>query len=164
MIAAIFAIDDNGGMGFQGRLPWPHNKDDMRWFKRHTENEFVVMGRNTWESPDMPKPLPSRVNFVVTNRDIECDEVIVLNGDIIKNLQELQTARPDRNIYVIGGPSILHQVKPILQRVFVTRIPGEFQSDTNINFAEFIDGFSLVNTLHLESCKIDDYTVYRGVV
>ena len=45
MINAIFAVDYNGGMGFNGTLPWPHNPEDLANFKSTTEQQVVVMGR-----------------------------------------------------------------------------------------------------------------------
>ena len=47
MIAALFAVDEVFGMGHQGRLSWPSNSDDMKWFKTTTQNQIVVMGRKT---------------------------------------------------------------------------------------------------------------------
>ena len=59
-IKAIFAVDKFGGMGFNGSLPWPHHSEDLAYFKEQTTNHIVVMGRNTWEDPKLPKPLPGR--------------------------------------------------------------------------------------------------------
>jgi dihydrofolate reductase len=67
MINAIFAIDEEGGMGLDGSMPWPKNLKDLNWFKVHTIGHIVVMGRGTWDATDMPSPLPNRTNWVVTS-------------------------------------------------------------------------------------------------
>ena len=70
MIKSIIATDLQGGMGRNGSLPWPHDKEDMQWFKAATTGHVVVMGSNTWSDPGMPKPLPNRHCVVVTNQDV----------------------------------------------------------------------------------------------
>ena len=81
MINAIFAIDEDGGMGLDGSMPWPTNRSDLDWFKVHTLGHIVVMGRGTWDAKDMPKPLPRRTNWVITSGTIEPN----LNGANIWN-------------------------------------------------------------------------------
>ena len=40
MIAAIFAVDSQGGLGKNGTLPWPKDKEDLKWFKNNTTGTF----------------------------------------------------------------------------------------------------------------------------
>ena len=68
---AIFAVDANFGIGKNGTLPWPKNKDDFAWFREHTLGKTIVMGRRTWDDPAFPKPLPKRTNVVVTSSPID---------------------------------------------------------------------------------------------
>lgn len=158
MITALFAIDNTGGLGFQGSMPWPRNKEDLMWFKRTTQNQTVVMGRKTWESGDMPAPLPGRTNILVTHDFIDREDVIQLRGDICAALDQLQYKQNFRDIYVIGGANILQQVRPILDRIFLTRIPGEYINDTFINIDEYLEGFTLVKTTNFETCSIEEYS------
>lgn len=54
------------GIGLSGRLPW-HLARELKYFRQATSNHVVVMGRRTWESiPEKWRPLPSRVNVVVS--------------------------------------------------------------------------------------------------
>ena len=65
-IVLVVAIADNGVIGNKGALPW-HISDDLKRFKALTTGHTVVMGRKTWDS--LPrKPLPGRVNVVVTRQ------------------------------------------------------------------------------------------------
>lgn len=107
-------------------MPWPPNRDDFKWFKTTTTNQIVVMGRKTWESPDMPKPLPNRTNVVVSSTPINNDAVIQINGNVCEKLLDLQSAHSTQHIYVIGGASLLTQVKPVLEKMLITRIPGVY--------------------------------------
>lgn len=158
MIAALFAVDEVGGMGFKGQLSWPHNKEDMTWFKTQTQGQIVVMGRRTWDSPDMPKPLPGRFNVIFTNNFFDIDEVEQVRGDVCEALKALKTHHKKKKIFVIGGPNLLLQSKPVLEKVFVTRIKGEFIHDTYINIDDFLDGMTLVNKINLGSCTVEEYS------
>ncbi len=157
MIAAVFAIDTAGGMGWKGSIPWPHNKDDMKWFKTITQNQIVVMGKRSWESPDMPKPLPGRHNIVFTNHFFDCDDIEQVKGDVCEALKSVKSSNKKKNVFVIGGPNLLQQCKPVLERVYLTRIPGEYLNDTQIDINEFLDGMKLHQTVNLGSCIVEEY-------
>jgi len=157
MISAVFAIDDIGGMGWKGSLPWPHNKDDMKWFKTITQGQIVVMGKRSWDSPDMPKPLPGRVNVVFTNNFFECDEVEQIKGDVCEALLSVQKHNKKKNVFVIGGPNLILQSKAVLERVYITKIPGEYLNDASIDVLTFLEGMKLHQTVNLGSCIVEEY-------
>jgi dihydrofolate reductase len=157
MIAAVFAVDSIGGMGWKGCIPWPHNKDDMKWFKTITQGQIVVMGKRSWESPDMPKPLPGRHNVVFTNEFFEQDDIEQIKGDVCEALKTIKQHNKKKNVFVIGGPNLLLQSKPALERVYVTRIPGEYLNDTQLNITDFLEGLILHQTVNLGSCIVEEY-------
>lgn len=157
MIAGLFAVDNAGGMGVNGHMPWPVNKDDMKWFKTTTQNQIVVMGKKTWESQDMPKPLPGRHNVVFTNNFFDCDAIEQIKGDVCEALNSIKKGNKKTNIFVIGGPNILMQSRPVLEKVYITRIPGEYLSDTVIDLDAFLSGMKLHQTLNLGSCTVEEY-------
>lgn len=157
MICAIFAVDEKGGMGFQDHMPWPGNKEDMAWFKKMTQDQVVVMGKKTWESSDMPKPLPGRYNVLFSNNFIENDEIQQIRGNVCEGLKWVEHNMQGKSVFVIGGPNLLEQSKPVIEKAYITKIPGEYISDTSINLDEFLDVFKLVNTINLESCTVEEY-------
>lgn len=158
MIVGLFAVDQAGGMGWQGRLPWPHNLDDMRWFKQTTQSQIVVMGKNTWDSPDMPSPLPGRLNVVFTNNFFNNNEIEQVKGDVCEALLSLKKQNQKTNIFVIGGPTLLLQSKPVLEKIYITKIPGEYLTDTKINLEQFLQDTKLEKTVNLGSCYVEEYT------
>lgn len=139
MINAIFAADQYGGMGYQGTLPWPHNSSDLQYFKRLTEGHIVVMGRRTYDDPKMPKPLPGRSTYVISNRLI-ADSVHQLSGDIPNRILELERANPDQIIWVIGGADVLEQCESIYDRIYLTHFKGSYKIDTKINLKSLLSG------------------------
>jgi len=139
MINAIFAADMFGGMGYQGTLPWPHNSADLKHFQQLTEGDIVVMGRRTYDDPKMPKPLPDRTVYVISNRMI-ADSVHQIQGDIVNEILRLEQANPDRTIWVIGGADVLEKCESIYDRIYLTHIKGSYRADTKINLKSFLSG------------------------
>jgi dihydrofolate reductase len=160
MINAIFAVDYNGGMGFNGTLPWPHNAEDLANFKSTTEQQVVVMGRRTWDDPKMPKPLPNRITYVATNRPVA--QAATFSGDVKENLLRLEELHPDRQIFVIGGVELLEAARPLLDRVYVTHFKGVHRSDTRIHVKEFLTGFRPVRGTTSRDLQ-SVFTVYESI-
>ena len=157
MLIGLFAINNTNGIGHNGSMPWPANKDDLRWFKKNTTNNIVVMGRSTWDSPDMPSPLPNRLNVVFTNGYIDNDEILQYNGDVITPIIELSAIYPDKDIFIIGGSTILEQSQPILEKLLISRIDDNTDCDINLNLAAFLTGFKLTNIIKTGECTVEEW-------
>jgi dihydrofolate reductase len=144
MINAIFATDATGAMGMNGTMPWPKHQHDMKWFQDHTMGHVVVMGRKTFDDPAFPKPLPGRICYVLTNRP--GDLPIYgrgVKGDMGDVLAHIQHKHPDKKIFVIGGPAVLEEARPYLDRVFMTVFKGSHRADVRIQVKEFLTGFQV---------------------
>lgn len=157
MLIGLFAINNINGIGNNGSMPWPANKDDLRWFKKNTMNNIVVMGRLTWDSSDMPSPLPNRLNVVFTNKHIDNDDILQYRGDVITPLMELSAIYPEKNIYIIGGSRILKQAQPVLEKLLITRIDDNTECDTTLDLSDFLIGFKHANTIKTGECKIEEW-------
>jgi len=130
MIRAIFACDDAWGIGKDGTLPWPHQLEDQKWFRDCTINSTVVMGRATWEDPDMPKPMPKRHNVIVssTMRDNSHPNIEVVRPDIYKS--RCVTMNMTDNVWIIGGARLLADSLNIIDELYISRIKGIYDCDT----------------------------------
>ncbi|MDR0944739.1 MAG: dihydrofolate reductase [Bifidobacteriaceae bacterium] len=65
-VVGVWAQTPAGVIGAAGAIPW-RLREDMRHFVALTRGNIVVMGRRTWESlPPGSRPLPGRVNLVLT--------------------------------------------------------------------------------------------------
>lgn len=118
----IIAADPNGGIGYQNRLPWTNIQGDLPRFKRLTEGHPVIMGRNTWDS--LPKkPLPNRINIVVTSRPFEEEGVTCV--DQIFNHTDFY--------WLIGGASLIEQCWHQIDEVHLTKVHDHYTCDTFVN-------------------------------
>jgi dihydrofolate reductase len=142
MINALFAVDQYGGMGFNGTLPWPHNSADMSNFRSLTTDHVVVMGRTTWDDPKMPKPLVGRTVYVVTNRPVY--QAATIKGNLKDELLRLEKLHADQIIWVIGGANLLEQCDGIFDRLYLTHFKGSYKIDTKLNLKSFLSGWNPV--------------------
>lgn len=141
-IKSIFAVDYWGGMGNKGSLPWPHHREDLQYFKEQTDGDIVIMGRNTWDDPKLPKPLPNRTTYVVTNRPLfGYNGVRTIRGDICNNIKTIAENNPRKTIWVIGGPNILLDTKHLVDEVHITHFKGQFRTDVQIDLKKYLNIF-----------------------
>jgi len=141
MIKAILAVDPWGGMGYKGSLPWPHCKEDLQYFQNQTSGQIVVMGRKTWDDEKMPKPLPNRTTYVVTNRPIAGYGVTSISGNIKEHLLRIEKIYPHKTVWVIGGPQILMDCRSLFQEVHISHFKNQYKTDTNIDLRKFLQFF-----------------------
>ena len=140
-INAIFAVDRFGGMGLNGTLPWPRHSEDLQYFKTLTTGHVVVMGRNTWDDPMMPKPLKGREVYVATNRAINHPNTI--QGDVKSALLALEQANPNKIIWVVGGPSLIEQCSDLLDRMYLTHHRDSYKIDSRVDLKKLLHGWQM---------------------
>ena len=143
MISAILASTSTGGIGYKGTLPWPKHKEDLEWFREHTIGNIVVMGRKTWDDPKMPKPLPNRVNCVVSNNIIDNYNVRRLKGNIKKEVLALQEQFPEKDVFIIGGKAIYEATETIVDTIYLTRMKLNWWTDTRVHLDRMLMPFQL---------------------
>ncbi|MCB8889528.1 dihydrofolate reductase [Vreelandella malpeensis] len=129
-VAMIVAMAKNGVIGVEGKLPW-YLPEDLKFFKRMTQAKPLVMGRKTFAS--IGKPLPNRLNIVVTRDDAFMAEGIRVCHDLSQALEladQQATIEAAEEIMVMGGGEIYRQALPIAQRLYVTEVEVEVEGDT----------------------------------
>ena len=155
MICAILASTNMGGIGNRGTLPWPKHKQDMAWFREHTLNNVVVMGRNTWDDPLMPKPLPERINCVFSNNNLNSFDARRLSGDTVEQVQSLQAQFPNRKVFIIGGKQLYESTESIVERVYLTRMKGAWFTDTRIDLERYLTCFRIKSVRPGTNCTYE---------
>jgi dihydrofolate reductase len=125
MIKGIFACDTKGGIGKENKLPWPHSKADMSFFKHVTKGCTVVMGRLTWES--LPKkPLPNRVNIVITSSEEEFEGCTKMTMEEAEKY--LETTEDE--VFIIGGAKVYEHLQKYVNHWYFTVMSGQYDCDT----------------------------------
>jgi dihydrofolate reductase len=129
MINCVVAIENGQGIGFDGNMPWPRLKDDMVWFKTLTTGHVVIMGSTTWNS--LPKPLPNRVNMVISRNNCEGSDHRYLTPD--DALDACKLFYPDKEIFIIGGQALYDSTMHMVDRFYITEIDQEYTCDKYFN-------------------------------
>ena len=148
MINAIFAADEEWGIGKTGTLPWPKNKADMKWFKETTVGCPVIMGTNTWNSLPI-RPLPNRRNIIVSNSISYVDGGEVMNGDPISILQNVSRSSSE-TVWLIGGAQLLLSCLPVIDHIWISNIRGIYGCDVFLPKKE-IAGHFAINSIYVHN-------------
>lgn len=132
----IIACDTKGGIGFEGKLPWDKIQGDLPRFKHWTQNQVVVMGRNTWES--LPKkPLPNRLNLILTSKKL----VLPFGAIAIDSLEHFIHYK---SAWIIGGSKLIHGAWDYIDQIYLTRTLTEYTCDTYIDLVKLENEFKCI--------------------
>ena len=153
-ISIISAIGENNEIGKDNKLLW-NIKNDLKNFKKLTSNKVIIMGQKTYESLPI-KPLPNRINIVITDDyDISYNGCVMAYGinDAIEKSQYWSSIEDE--VFVIGGGSIYEQFIDKSDNLYITKIHEKFEADTF--FPEINETWNLIST---EFHKKDDNNEY----
>ena len=157
----IVSYDLDNNIGYQNELLYDIPEDRKYFSKITTQNSilktlnFVVMGRNTWESiPSKFKPLPNRVNIIVTSKpskkllELQSQHWNIFIINTIANIENWlhQFARNEMfrdhyNVFFIGGSRIYHDCLEYVDKLYITHIYHSLQLNgvkfPKIDFSKF---------------------------
>ncbi|NTU73158.1 dihydrofolate reductase [Candidatus Roizmanbacteria bacterium] len=124
-LSIIVAVGNNRAIGKGNQLLW-HISEDLKRFKQLTTGHPIIMGRKTYES--IGRPLPNRINIIIT-RDTAfqapgCDSV----GSLDEALEKAKAQNTDE-VFVIGGAQIYAQAIDRADRLYLTKVEGDFEAD-----------------------------------
>lgn len=122
---AIVAVYEDWGIGCCGTQPIALSVD-RKFFREMTRGAMVIVGRRTVADFPGQKPLPGRVNVVLTRTQQEIPGFTVCTSPE----EAVELAKTSEKAMVIGGGSIYRQMLPYCDSALVTKVhccPG---SDT----------------------------------
>ncbi len=111
MISAICAVGNSWQIGLEEMLPWPHHKDDLKWYRDITTCKVMVAGWATY------KPL-KHVEWNLCRQLITADQY-----------RELETPLPDKYI-LIGGAKTYRSFANQIDQLYLSRIDYDGPADT----------------------------------
>lgn len=124
----IVAVDADWGIGKDGDL-LQRISADMKYFREKTTGNVLVMGRKTLESFPNKKPLPNRVNIVLTkNKDYQAEDVVLCHD--LAELPSVLENYAGKQVFVAGGGTVYAQLLPQCERAYVTKIYQTYPADT----------------------------------
>jgi dihydrofolate reductase len=143
----------------------------MKYFRKLTENNIVIMGRKTWDSLPV-KPLVNRHNVIIskslpetklpqiiTNREIPV--TFLQMNSLIQNWEKVKRFS-NKEIFIIGGGEIYKQLLPYCDRVYVTKIYKKHENvDTYFSNLDKTDEWITTPIANPETYKDFSYQFWR---
>lgn len=132
IVTIIVAVAQNRVIGIDNDLPW-HLHNDMMFFKNTTKGHHVLTGRKNYESiPERFRPLPSRVNIVVTRNE----EFSAPGAEIVRTIEDgiaMAKKAGETELFVMGGGQIYEQVldMDLVDKMYITWVEAEPNGDTH---------------------------------
>ncbi len=128
-IILIVAYSKNRVIGKDNKLLW-HLTDDMKFFKKMTQNQTVLMGKNTyWSLPEKFRPLPNRNNILLTTKHFENTfENLRIFNDLETALITLKKEGLEK-LFVIGGSQIYEAFLPFADEILATEVDTIIEGD-----------------------------------
>ena len=124
----IVAAAQDWAIGNEGGLLW-HLPEDMRFFKRMTTGNVIIIGRKTLESFPGGRPLKDRINVVVSrNEGLEVPGAQVVHSvsEAVMFCSQFEQER----VFAAGGGHIYKEMLPYCDTAYVTRVYAMFKADT----------------------------------
>lgn len=120
-LSILVAHDQQRVIGYNNDLPW-HLPNDLKYVKKLSTGNTLVMGRGTFES--IGKPLPNRRNVVLThNQNFQYDGV-----DVIHSIDEIYNL--PGHVFIFGGQSLFDKTIDKVDDMYITVLEGKFKGDT----------------------------------
>lgn len=141
MKAIIAAVDQNWGIGKDGKIPW-YFKEDFSWFKEQTKDSVCIMGKNTFleiaekfKFLKTGKCLPGRICIVVSNElyadsQYKDNENVKFRSDLNEAYNEWYLNYKNKNLFFIGGAKIFEEALNMADTMFLTKIKDNFNCDS----------------------------------
>ncbi|MCS6850861.1 MAG: dihydrofolate reductase [Gemmataceae bacterium] len=128
-LSVIAALDQQGVIGREGRIPW-HLPADLRRFRDLTWGKPIIMGRLTWES--LGRPLPGRLSIVLTrNPAFRAEGCIIVPtwSEAMRAAERALAERGGEEVMVIGGSQVYAAALPLCRRLYLTIVEGRYAGD-----------------------------------
>lgn len=125
MLRMIFAIASSSScsdfaFGLNDGLPWPHNSEDMRWFRQYTRNSTVCCSEKT------AKTLPESV-YTTQGRSL----FILKRGMTYYDLP--------KDAVIVGGAKIIEAWHSLVDEISISHLDGVYNADVLFPFEIFSD-------------------------
>lgn len=153
-LSLIIAVDEEGGFGREGKIPWNY-PDDLKHFKKVTNGSACIMGRKTYydmfditiERKGGKKKKPVHIKEILPGREsyVLSKTIKEVEGAIVKPTLRSATETTKRNgIFVIGGDKVFTEALPWVNRIYMSVIKGKYNCDKFFDVRYLTKNFKLV--------------------
>lgn len=124
MITLVAAMEQTGGIGLKGSMPW-HMPEDLRQFKAYTMGKLVVLGYRTYIS--IQKGLPGRELLVLSRQKKQLNDARSVTS--VEECIQIYKSRK-KEMVIAGGGEIYRLFMPWADQMRLTTFHFTTQADT----------------------------------
>ena len=126
-LVSVAALADNRVIGRDGEIPWESLPADKRQYRDRVADHPVILGRRTFES--MVDDLPGSAQIVLSRTEREFDVQTAHYAEGVDQAVAIAARLGADRAYVLGGAGIYHLFQPHIDRMVLSRVPGEYAGD-----------------------------------
>lgn len=153
-LVTVAAVAENGAIGRDGELPWPSIPADKRQYRERIEESPVILGRRTFDS--MREDLPGTHQIVLSRSTTEFDVPTAHHASGVEDAVATAEELGADVAYVIGGGGIYELFQPVVDRMVLSRIPGEYAGD--VYFPDWDEAdWTLVETTPYDAFTLEEW-------
>ncbi|MFB6151788.1 MAG: dihydrofolate reductase [Haloarculaceae archaeon] len=153
-LISVAAVAENGVIGRDGEIPWPSIPADRRQYRERVADYPVILGRETFEA--MRDDLPGTVQIVLSRSEREYDVPTARHAAGVDDAVKIAHTYDVSRAYVIGGGGIYGLFQPYVDRMVLSRVPGEYEGDTY--FPEWDpEDWTLVNAVEYDEFTLEEW-------
>lgn len=138
----IVAVYDDWGIGCEGTQPVALSAD-RKFFRETTRGCAVIAGRRTVADFPGGKPLPGRINIVLTRGNPDLPGFVLCHSP----QEAAKIANEAERAMVIGGGSVYRQMLPMCDTAYITKVHCTIPCDTYFPNLDQDPTWELVETL-----------------
>lgn len=149
MFSLVASVDVKMGIAKRGKIPW-NNHADIKHFRELTTHNIVIMGRKTWDGlPDKFRPLPNRVNVVISkSSNVKMGNIGLYPDFLFGSVDECvlhfnaavnKKVNKGKKLFVIGGEQIYYQFtnRDLIGELYITHINRDYGCDQFLRVHKF---------------------------
>lgn len=158
-LITVAAVADNGVIGRDGELPWPSIPADKRQYRTRIADWPGILGRRTFES--MREDLPGSAQIVLSRSQSSYDIESAHHASSIEEAVTIAESLDSDRAYIIGGGGIYELFQPVIDRMVLSRIPGEYDGD--VSFPDWnIEDWTLLDRTCYDEFILEEWKRRRG--
>lgn len=138
----IVAVYDDWGIGCEGTQPVALSAD-RKFFRETTRGCTVIAGRKTVADFPGQKPLPGRVNIVLTRGNPDLPGFTLCHSPE----EAVELTKDTRRVMVIGGGAVYRQMLPMCDTAYITKVHCTIPCDTYFPNLDESDEWEMIQVL-----------------
>jgi dihydrofolate reductase len=154
-LISVAALAANRVIGRDGELPWESIPADKTQYRERIADAPVILGRVTFES--MLDDLPGNHQIVLSRSQQRFDVDSATQAADVPAARDIAASLGASQAYVIGGAAIYDLFQPAIDRMVLSRIPGEYDGDS------YFPSWDTAQWQVVESTEYDRFTLEEWV-